>query len=491
MAEIIPHWLDKQAALSPNELALEIPDKETLTFKELQERSQSFARKLAGIGVKCADHVAIYAHNSSEMVVMIHALSYLGAVAVLLNTRLAVKEISFQLNNAEVGYILTDVSLPSDVFDFTAPIYSVEEVHQLNEEVVELLGEINLDDLFTIIYTSGTTGKPKGVQHTYGNHWWSAIASALNLGIDNRDKWLASLPLFHVGGLSILIKSVIYGMPVYLLEKFDEQVVHNGIVNQGVTIVSVVSLTLQRLVDVVAESNQFYPSSFRCMLLGGGPAPEPLLQKAKSLQIPVYQTYGMTETSSQIVTLSPRDALDKLGSAGKPLFPAQLKIVLEGEIANNYQVGEIHVKGAMVTKGYFRAEDANRSAFDHNGWLATGDMGYVDAEGFLYVMDRRKDLIISGGENIYPAELESVLSGCPGVKDVAIVGKIDSTWGQTPVAFVVVEEKEIVTADEVISYCSKYLAKYKIPKEVYFLEQLPRTASNKVIRHQLSKLLNN
>src|SRR5699024_9822416 len=284
---------------------------------------------------------------------------------------------------------------------------------------------------FTIIYTSGTTGFPKGVVHTYGNHWWSAAGSMLNLGLSKQDKWLAAVPMFHVSGLSILLRRVIYGIPVYMLENYDKQQFHEALMNKGVTVASVVTMMVQALMYQLNDDR--YPDTLRCLRLGGGPAPESLLEKAKARQMPVFQSYGMTETSSQIVILSPVKALEKIGSSGKPLFPAQLKIN-----APDGQVGEIYVKGPMVTKGYFNNEQATNKALI-DGWLATGDLGYTDREGFLYVVDRRKDLIISGGENIYPTEVENVLSSMEGVQEVGVVGKADDKWGQVPVAFAVTE----------------------------------------------------
>jgi O-succinylbenzoic acid--CoA ligase len=226
-----------------------------------------------------------------------------------------------------------------------------------------------------------------------------------------------------------------------------------------------------------------YPETFRCMLLGGGPAPKPLLETAKEKHVPVFQSYGMTETASQIVTLSPQDALEKIGSAGKPLFPAQLKIAA----TETGQVGEIHVKGPMVTGGYFKNKAATDSSF-REGWLATGDLGYTDAEGFMYVVDRRNDLIISGGENIYPSEIESVLYEMEEISEAGITGIEDGTWGQVPAAFIV-KNTESLSAEDVLAYARRYLAAYKIPKQIYFTDQLPRNASNKLMRHKLAEWL--
>ncbi|GIO28601.1 o-succinylbenzoate--CoA ligase [Ornithinibacillus bavariensis] len=483
MAETIPHWLTKQAFLSPNQPAIELVDGTVITFHELKEKSQAFAKRLATLGIQKGNHIGVLSNNNLDMIIAVHALSYLGAVIVLLNTRLTTEEINYQLDDAEVRVVLAADDLIQKANELSIDfVRSFSEVGKEAKQDTQLVSEINLDDPFTIIYTSGTTGFPKGVVHTYGNHWWSAIGSALNLGLSESDKWLAVLPYFHVGGFSIFIKSVIYGMPVYLVEKFDEQIVLDAIINRGVTIVSVVTVMLQRMIQSLGESR--LPNHFRCMLLGGGPAPIPLLKKANERNIPVFQSFGMTETSSQIVTLSPRDAFAKVGSAGKALFPAQIKI--KNSAPN--EIGEILVKGPMVTNGYFNNQEANEESFQ-NGWLTTGDLGYIDEEGFLYVVDRRKDLIISGGENIYPSEIESVLSGYDGVKEVGVAGKPDDNWGQIPVAFIVRSNNNL-QQEEIIDYAKKRLAKYKLPKEIYFVESLPRNASNKLVRSKLLELLN-
>ncbi|MFA1822001.1 o-succinylbenzoate--CoA ligase [Virgibacillus oceani] len=482
MHDVIPHWLTKQADTAPNQIALEFPDGSQATFRELKERSQQFARKLAAHGVKQGSHVGILSTNELSMAVAIHSLSYIGAVTVLLNNRLTKDELDFQLKDADVSILLTSDGLKDKGQALEVPqMKTFPEVEQWEEKYVPLKSEITLSDPFTIMYTSGTTGFPKGVIHTYGNHWWSAIGSLLNLGFTEKDKWLAALPIFHVSGLSILIRSVIYSMPVYLMDKFDEQVVQKAIMKQGVTIVSVVTVMLQKLVEELGDSR--YPEAFRCMLLGGGPAPKMLLEKAKEKGIPVFQSFGMTETASQIITLSSRYALNKIGSAGKPLFPAQLEIDSAGE----EEIGEIFVKGPMVTTGYYKNKKATEEVLQ-DGWLATGDLGYTDDEGFLYVVDRRKDLIISGGENVYPSEVESVLAGMDGIKEAGVTGKEDATWGKVPVAFVV-KDKVQLTESEVKTYAKTRMAAFKVPTHVYFVSELPRNASNKLVRNRLMELL--
>ncbi|MDN6111967.1 MAG: o-succinylbenzoate--CoA ligase [Tetragenococcus halophilus] len=483
MKEVIPHWLSKQADLKPNQLALEYNGKETLSFQELAQASQSMARRLANLGVEKGSHIALLSQNNVNMIIAIHALSYLGAVAVLLNTRLSANELQFQINDAKVNLLVTSVFFSDKTEGIDVPQKkSFSELQRLPEKEVPLQNELVLNDPFTIIYTSGTTGFPKGVVHTYGNHWWSAIGSALNLGISPQDKWLTVLPLFHVSGLSTLFKSVIYGMPIYLMTSFEPEKVHEALMKNHITMISVVTVMLQRLLEQMATER--YPEQLRCVLLGGGPAPKPVLEQARKKEVPVFQSYGLTETSSQIVTLSPQDALRKIGSAGMPLVPAQLKI----HDPSTRGVGEIYVKGPMVTKGYFNNPTADQKAFQTD-WLKTGDLGYLDEEGFLYVVDRRNDLIISGGENIYPSEIESVVSELTGVQEVGVTNRSDDQWGEVPVAFIVKDTQNVLDEEMVQTYLKSRLASYKVPKKIYFVEQLPRNASNKLMRYKLKEWL--
>lgn len=480
MSETTPHWLTKRADLSPDKKAIEFEDGSSITYLELFHQSQSYARKLGKLGFRQGDHIAILSTNCAEMIQIIYACSYLGAVAVLLNTKLTINELNQQLLDSDAKVIITSESFKASKFVLQRMDYNELESVTEDTSIITLKSEICFDDIFTMMYTSGTTGFPKAVQQTFGNHWWSATSSALNLGLHDNDKWLIPLPLFHVSGLSTMLKSVIYGMPIYVLEKFEVEKVHNAIMDRKVTIVSVVTVMVQRLIKRLG--NHHYPNDFRCMLLGGGPAPKSLLEQAKLKNIPVFQSYGMTETSSQIVTLTPEDALKKIGSAGKPLFPAQLKIAHNENNPN--QIGEIIVKGPMVTKGYYKRAETNKVVFENN-WLHTGDMGYLDDQGYLYVVDRRNDLIISGGENIYPSEIENVLVQIEGIEEAGVKGSPNEEWGMVPIAFIVCSRP--ISENEIAAHLEKYLAKYKRPKEIHVVNELPRNAANKLVRHNLGK----
>jgi len=360
-----------------------------------------------------------------------------------------------------------------------------DRANEIPRSGIRLREHVDLAEVHCIIYTSGTTGRPKGAMLTYGNHWWSAIGSSLNLGMHRDDRWLACVPFFHVSGLSILMRSVIYGMPVVLHETFEPAAVNRSIDEDGVTIISVVSNMLFRMLEQRGEKP--YPEALRCVLLGGGPAPQPLLEDCERRGIPVVQTYGMTETASQIVTLPPEDAIRKLGSAGKPLLSAELRIVRDGYTQPAGQVGEIVVRGPNVTIGYHNRPEATAEAL-RDGWLHTGDLGYLDEEGYLYVFDRRSDLIISGGENVYPAEVESVLLAHPAVKEAGVTGIPDEKWGQVPAAAVKPDEGAAISEEALIQFCRERLAAYKVPKRIKFVAQLPRNASDKLMRRLLKDL---
>ncbi|GGE50007.1 2-succinylbenzoate--CoA ligase [Pullulanibacillus camelliae] len=493
MENMIPLWLKQRAFLTPNRLAIETESR-ALTFQELDESARALALTLATYGITSDMKVALLQDNTVEMITSYHAISYLGAIAVPLNTRLSARELAWQVSDCEAALLLYDNAHQEKVNSIVLErssfqVCNINTLDQLvvGEEHHYLKAEMRSDAPHTIIYTSGTTGHPKGVLLTYANHWGSAIGSVLNLGCTLEDKWLAVVPLFHVSGLSIIMRSVIYGMPLRLHRHFDAKAVNEAIIHHKVTMVSVVTAMLTKMVEELGD--QRYPETFRCMLLGGGPVPEPLLKVCLDKNIPVYQTYGLSETASQIVTLSPEHMITKTGSAGKPLFSAQVKIVDEhGDRVAANQAGEIVVKGPNVTSGYYKREEATQQAIK-NQWLHTGDMGYLDEEGFLFVLDRRKDLIVSGGENIYPAEIESVLLSHPEVEEAGVVGMKDEKWGRVPVAFVKLKNKAKITETDLQMFCRDALAKYKVPTRFYFMDSLPRNASGKLLRRELVKRL--
>lgn len=499
---LIPDWLAARAAVSADRLALTCRG-ERWTFAQLDTFVAACASRLTARGVRSGDRVALLLANGAPYVVLVHALARVGAVAVPINLRLTQAEIAWQLADAGAAFLVVGGPHPQPLStavergerarprwrgvggEAAAEIVRADELlaGEAGADVpVVAAGRFDLDTVQTIVYTSGTTGRPKGAMLTYGNHWWSAIGSSLNLGIRDDDRWLACLPLFHVGGLSILFRSVIYGIAAVVHERFDAAAVNRAIEDDGVTIVSVVAAMLQRMLD--ERGGRRYPPRLRAVLLGGGPAPRPLLEACAELGVPVVQTYGLTETASQVATLAPEDALRRLGSAGKPLLPMELRIEREGHPVPAGEVGEIAVRGPSVTAGYWARPDATALAI-RGGWFHTGDLGRVDADGYLYVLDRRDDLIISGGENVYPAEVEAALLAHPAVEEAGVTGAPDAEWGQVVVATVKLRPGGVATADELIAFCGQRLARYKLPRAIRFADALPRNAAGKLLRREL------
>lgn len=495
---LLPDWLGRCAANQPEHIAVRA-GRIQWSFAELDRQASRLARQLARAGVGEGSRVALLAGNGPAFVAVVHALTRLGAILVPLNTRLTREELTWQARDVRAMLLVSDerhadmaAGIERDIpglrcvamYDGVADgEVSLDGLHAAD---VPLRNLIDLDMTQAIMYTSGTTGQPKGAIITYGMQWWNAIGSALNLGHHLDDCWLACLPLFHIGGLAILMRSVMYGISVIVHEGFDALSVNRAIEEEQVTIVSVVAVMLQRMLDALdAEGPQGgYPAALRCVLLGGGPAPRALLEDCADRGIPVVQTYGLTEACSQAATLSPEDALRKPGSAGRPLLPVQLRIMNDDRQVPAGEPGEIYLRGATITPGYADRPAETARAF-HGGWFATGDIGYLDDEGFLYVHDRRADLIISGGENVYPAEVEAVLASHPDVIEAGVCGQPDPQWGLVPVAFIHLRARSSASADDLLDYAGERLAKYKLPRAIYFVDHLPRNASGKLLRREL------
>ncbi len=438
----LDNWLAQRSQSCPDRTAL-VADGVGVCYAELEAESTWVARRLAAQGVRRGSSVALTMRPSREQVVLIHALMKVGAVLLPLSPR---------LNEAERAEV---IATEGPTIDLSDP----GELTQ-TEADLPLLGEHDMDDIVCRVLTSGSTGAPHPVGLTYGNFLWSAVGSAFNIGVQPEDRWLCCVPLSHVSGLSIAMRSVIYGSTMVLHDGFDAERVAAALEEGGVTVVSLVTTMLARLLEAGADL-----SGPRAILVGGGPVPEEPLEEAIGRGATVVQTYGLTETCSQVTTLAPADARRKLGSAGRPLLTTHLRI----------QDGEILVQGPTV---------APRCA-DADGWLHTGDLGRIDEEGFLYIEDRIDDMIISGGENVVPAEVEKVLLRHPAVIDAAVIGREDPEWQQAVTAVVVLQSGSEATPDELRRHCADALADFKVPKRVELAAALPRTPSGKLMRRAL------
>lgn len=500
---LLPEWLGRRARLTPDKAAL-ISGSAAWTFRQLNEAADAAARWLVASSSWVVDdrygpRIGLLMGNTPRFVVFVHALAKAGAVLVPLNTRLTPGEMASQLEDAGAAAVIYDRLHADAAGQIGQLLPSLQLIHEADVQELppgsdsRLRTHFSLDDLHSIVYTSGTTGRAKGAMLTYGNFWFNATASALNLGHLHDDRWLACMPLFHVGGLSILLRSVLSGMTVVLHDGFHPVAVNDAIDEERITLLSVVAVMLGRMLD--ERGDEPYPPSLRAVLLGGGPAPLPLLERASRVGMRVLQTYGLTEAASQVATMAPHDGPERLGAAGKPLFPVGLRIVPVGEKASRLdddvaadEIGEIAIAGPTVSPGYWNDPESSR-AVRHEGWFRTGDLGFLDEAGYLHVVDRRNDLIISGGENVYPAEVESVLAAHVDIEHAAVVGVADEKWGQVPAAVVVRREGSRLTEEDIRQFCKKHLAGYKVPRCVVFKAQLPRNSAGKVLRRQLREML--
>jgi o-succinylbenzoate---CoA ligase len=422
-------WLLRAAAVSPDRPALLTPAG-SLTYSELADRARAAAGALAARGVRAGELVGLALPAGEHFAAALHGCLLLGAGAVPVDLRLAAAE-----RETRSQGVATSVEGP------------------LAGSPLGEVGPHRADAVATVMHTSGSTAAPKRVSLTYGNWMWNALGSALALGLDAEERWLCPMPLAHVGGLSILLRSTIYGTTVVLPGRFDVDAVKRELSDpeRRITLVSLVPTMLSRLLDAGLE----HPPTLRWALLGGAPIPPALVARARAAGVPIASTYGMTEACSQIVT------------RGWPLTGTELRVADDGELL---------VRGPTVAPGALGAD----------GWLHTGDLGTLDERGRLTVIGRRSDTIVSGGENVAPAEVEAVLLEHQAVADAAVHARPDAEWGERLVASVVLREGADASPEELRQHCTTRLASFKVPKTVEFTDALPRTRAGKLLRRELS-----
>jgi O-succinylbenzoic acid--CoA ligase len=437
-------WLARAAAARPEHTALRTP-RGDWSYARLYAGARDAAGRLAAIGVAPGERVAIALPAGLEFARALHGCLLLGAVAVPVDLRLSETERARIIDGSAVCV--------------TEPL---GEEHPADA----IAGTHELDAVAAVIHTSGTTAAPRAVELTYGNILWSALGSAVALGLDADDRWLCTLPLSHVGGLSILLRSAIYATTAVVHERFDTERVLHALQGGEATLVSLVATTLARLLDAGLE----HPPALRCALTGGGPVPDALLARAHAAAVPVSLTYGLTEACSQVTTTPAAEltADDRRATAGPPLFCTRVRIAPDGEIL---------VSGPTVAVGAPAAD----------GWLHTGDLGELDERGRLRVSGRKADTIVSGGENVAPAEVEAVLEAHPHVLEAAVVGRPSAQWGESVTALIVARPGTEIDLEEVTAHCARSLAPYKVPKEYAVTDEpLPRTRSGKLLRRELA-----
>ena len=475
------NWLTARLNTSPNAPAL-YADDACWTYHQLEQMARRYVTALAP-HIRDGQRVALLLDNQPEAIFAIHALIGMGATLVPLNTRLTRDEIAYQLTRSDAALLLTSTAYAERVAGLDVPALHVESISADTVPDPRPFAPVDASAPLAIIFTSGTTGQPKGAVLTAGNFYSSAMSSAFHTGILPDDRWLCVLPLYHVGGLSIVIRSVLYGTSIDLHPRFDLERVRDALLRQPITMASLVPTMLHRLLE--SDERRWNPA-FRLLLLGGAAATPELIERGIARGIPVVPTYGMSEAASQIATSTPELARRKPGSVGRPLFFTQVRIVDEaGREMPPGEYGEVVVSGLTVMQGYLNDDAATARAIQPDG-LHTGDIGYLDADGDLWLVQRRSDLIVTGGENVYPAEVEAIIRQHPAVQDVVVVGVPDAEWGQRVAAAILL--KNPAEAAELEAFCRQHLAGYKVPRRIRFVESLPMTSSGKIIRPRVVEM---
>jgi len=480
-------WLRKWATYTPARRFLRDhgTDREW-TFAEAHARVESVARWLRDdLGLGSGDRLVVLSTNRVETVFLFLACVRTGVVLVPLNFRLTAPEIAQLLDDCEPGAIVVEDPL-FDRVEGRDGVRAITDVVPLvfAGEAAEPPDEhepADLDDVVMILYTSGTTGVPKGAMITHRMLLWNAMNTGLRLAITEKDHTQSYAPFFHTGGWNVLFTPfLLHGASHTILSSFDPELVLELMERENTTLLFGVPTMLQ----MMAECEGFERadlSSCRYAIVGGAPMPLPLIDTWHAKDVFIRQGYGLTEVGPNCYSLNEADATRKRGSIGRPNFFLDVRVVTDdGREAEVDEVGELWLRGETVTPGYWRNEEATRAAITEDGWFRTGDLVKRDGEDFTYVVDRKKNMFISGGENVYPAEVERVLGTCEAVRDVAVIGVPDAKWGEVGHAFVEVHAGQTFDLEALRAFCDGKLARYKIPRHVSTIESIPRNAAGKV-----------
>ena len=499
-------WIAKHAVAQPDAPAMhDLLSDRRYTYGEMNDRIDRAGLFLyERCGVSKGDRIALMMHNCSDMVELIFAAWRIGAICVPMNWRLAVPEIA---------YIIGDCQ-PKALFHTTEFAESAAAaVEQYGEHVMLVEAadgerchyegglrasygnlpeiEYDFDDPWVILYTSGTTGRPKGAQITYGMQFFNAINCMVSTGITNKSHGLTVLPLFHVGGLCVYLSPILHaGGNNTIMDQFEPETMLRLMEDRGPNQLTH-ALGVPTNFLFISQLPRFKEAEIdhlQSVGVGGAAPPRSLLETYAEKGLLMEHAWGMTETTSVGTIIPKHMALQKIGSCGLPALHVECKIVDDdGNDLPPNTTGELLIRGPTVTNGYWQLPEATAQAFLPGGWFKTGDAAQVDEDGYYYIVDRWKDMYISGGENVYPAEVEDTLFRLNGVAEVAVIGVPDERWGEVGRAFVVQEPDADLTEDGIIAYCREQLANYKAPKSVRFLDELPHNATGKVTKHLLPR----
>ena len=495
--------LSKRALLNGSrEAYVDSVSGERLSFAELNDRCNQMAQVLLNQGVKVGARVGLMLMNSAEFLEAYFAIAKIGGVVVPLNWRLIADELEFIIKDSgatllvfgeEFDDVVADLHGRGNKTDVANWIQVGTSGTHFSHDYETLLSVESVaepevvacdDDLLYIMYTSGTTGLPKGVVHTHTTTLWALFTFTASGDLHDADRYLSALPMFHVGALLPLTMNVYQGATSVVMREFDPlrawQLISEEKITGGLLVPAMLNFMIQ-----VPNLDTFDHSALRSIHSGASPLPVSLIQQYADMGIEIHQVYGLTESCGPACIIDAENALKKIGSTGRAFFHTDVRIVDEnGEDSAPKEQGEVWVKGLHIMKEYWNRPEATAETITEDGWLRTGDVAMVDEEGFVYIQDRIKDMIISGGENVYPAEIENVILTHPDVSEVAVIGQPSERWGESPFAIVVRKSPDLSESD-VLKFCDGKLARFKLPKGVTFVEVIPRNANGKVLKRLL------
>ena len=493
--------LRQRAALSPHLEAYVDPATDMrLDYRDLNIYANRCAGVLAQLGMQAGDRIALLMQNSVEFIGLFYGAAKLGMVVVPLNTRLAAAELEFILSDSGTRALFYGPEFAATLKEIRAsgehPLaiehcISTGSGAGSGQELGALAADVTADepavrsggqDNLFIMYTSGTTGLPKGVVHSHESISWAALSWATTMDVRYRDRLLLPLPMFHVAALTTVITSCLQGMTIVSMPVFDPVAIWTLMREERVNLGGAVPAILN-FMRQAPDFETFESPHFRCFVTGAAPMPSALIELYNQRKMQIIQGYALTETGGGGSFLLNEDAARKAGSAGKPAMFAELAVRGEDGAIAARGTGEVVIRAPFLMKEYWNRPDATAEAFD-GSWFRTGDVAEIDEEGFIFIKDRIKDMIISGGENIYPAEIENVIIAHPAISEVAVIGIADDKWGEIACA-VVVGNRDEVSEDDIIAACEAKLSRYKLPRKVIFTGTIPRNPAGKVLKRLL------
>ena len=474
-----------------------------ITFRELKELSEKSAAVFQSMGVKKGSRISIMSFNTPSFVYAFFGAFKAGAAVIPINHKLMAPEVDYILNHSQSELFLYDGALAGVASALESrsrqiAINSLPEAAgsqvKLLETIMESAGpyspvDVSAHDTAEILYTSGTTGKPKGCVHSHANVIMAGITGALTMKMDKNDRLLMAMPIWHSSPLNNWFMAAQYvGASTVLLREYHPVHFLEAVMNEKTTVYFGAPISYLAPLQMVSNFDDYDLSSMRCWIYGGGPisAEHAKLLTAKYKSDKFYQVYGMTESGPTGTTLFPDEQVEKAGSIGKTALPgADLKVMKsDQQEADRGETGEIWLKAASMMEGYLDNPEATKAAFADN-WYKTGDLVRIDEDGYMFIIDRTKDMIVTGGENVYSKEVEDALTAHSEISDAAVIGKPHPEWGETVVAYYIPTPDKDPSADDIKDFLSRRLAKYKIPREFHKKEELPRTPTGKVMKYML------